>query len=308
MNITYVHLNSDCFNSKFLKKSNFTYTNVPNYFYNSFKILRKNYNGEVNCIQPKNTINILKKNIDNTNVNFIDAEQYLNNADVKEILKEAEMNFPTHYFDSFWLTTFTRLLILFSFIKDENKTNTFHLEHDNIIFYDPQTIIKYFDNLSQEIFYPKVGPNMSSAGIFFVKSPNSKDIYFNLISKLLKKGEIKVREFAGIYSNLSEMILLSIIQEYEKSKIGELPILPFNNNKFNCIFDGASWGQYAFGTNNGHEAGYAEHNHYVGDSILNNKIHFKFLNKKPVAISIDNGETRIFNLHVHNKKVFDQII
>ena len=307
MNITYIHITPDLFNNNLITPSDYVYSSIPEYFYNSFKTLRKNYSGVVNCIAPKASNTIAKQNIDNNNVNFIDAEQLFENAIFKEIINETKAKFPTHFYDSFWLTTFMRLPLLFTYIQDNKLEDTIHLEHDNIIFYDPSAVIKAYKKLDSVLYYPQVGPHIASAGILFAKNNKASDLFLRLISKLINKGEVATAEYAGQYPRVSEMVMLDILQRYDKS-IYQLPILPDEKyNDFKYLFDGASWGQYAFGTNNGHPKEYAEHNHYIGEQLLLKNVSFEFKERKPIVIK-DNKEYKLFNLHVHNKKIFNDII
>ena len=86
MNITYIHITPDLFNNNLITPSDYVYSSIPEYFYNSFKTLRKNYSGVVNCIAPKASNILAKQNIDNNNVNFIDAEQLFENLMFKEMV------------------------------------------------------------------------------------------------------------------------------------------------------------------------------------------------------------------------------
>jgi hypothetical protein len=108
------------------------------------------------------------------------------------------------------------------------------------------------------------------------------------------------------------MIMIDLIYTHSKDIINYLPILPeglgsdnFNELKELALFDGASYGQYLGGTNNGNEKGWTGRHHYVGTSIEDKKIEVIF-DKKPYCI-FKGKRINIHNLHIHSKNLKDFI-
>lgn len=287
MKSVYAHLSPDKFSfSKELNHSNYTYTDVPDYANYSFDQTEK----------------LLKnKPVLLTNHNIIDefAEE------INSFYKLCKSGFPSFYQDPFWLTTLLRLYIVYLYTS-KNKINEFiHLEYDNLIYSD----LKVLQILPKSIYFTRVGPYCSSAGFVYCNSLEHFEKFINRLIQLLKKGEKIVRTFTQ-YDHLSEMILIDLIQTHTKDVMNYLPILPTgtgndNFDKLQVLFDGASYGQYLGGTNNGHDKGWYGLHQYVGQSIHNKTIQINF-DKQPYVF-FEGKQIPIHNLHIHSKRLKDFI-
>lgn len=287
MKSIYTHLSPDKFSfSKELNHSNYTYSDLPNYAKYSFDQTKKYLKDEPILLTNQNT-----------------TEEFAEQINV--FYELCKIGFPSFYKDPFWLTTLLRLYIVYLYVS-KNKIDEFiHLEYDNLIYSD----LKILQTLSRSIYFTRVGPYCSSAGFVYCNSIEHFAKFINRLEQLLKKGEKTVRTFTQ-YDHLSEMILLDLIHTHTKDVIDYLPILPTgvgndNFDKLQVLFDGASYGQYLGGTNNGHDKGWYGLHQYVGQSIHNNTLQIKF-NKRPYAL-FEGKQIPILNLHIHSKKLKDFI-
>lgn len=287
MKSIYVHLSPDKFSfSKELNHSNYTYSCVPDYAKYSFEQTKRYLKDEPILLTNQNTVEEFADEI----------------SSFYELCKEG---FPSFYKDPFWLTTLLRLYIVYLYASKNKIEEFIHLEYDNLIYSD----LKILQALPKSIYFTRVGPYCSSAGFVYCNSLEHLAKFINRLEQLLKKGEKGVRIFTQ-YDHLSEMILLDLIQTHTKDVMDYLPILPTgigsdNFDTLQVLFDGASYGQYLGGTNNGHNKGWYGLHQYVGQSIHNKTLQIKF-DKQPYVL-FEGRQIPILNLHVHSKKLKDFI-
>jgi hypothetical protein len=171
----------------------------------------------------------------------------------------------------------------------------------NLIYSD----LKVLKKLPPSVYFTRVGPFCSSARFVYCNSLDHFTKFINKVKQLITKGEKTVRKFTR-YDHLSEMILIDLVYSHSKNIIDYLPVLPEgigsdNFDKLGVLFDGASYGQYLGGTNNGDSKGWTGNHHYVGTAIQNKKIKVA-LDKIPYVL-YNNNRIPVCNLHVHSKKL-----
>jgi len=282
LKIIYVHLSPAGLPfSDELDLSNFTYNTIPPYTY-------------VSIAQTKKATNI--EPILLTNDSITDYREEL-----IEFFNICKIGFPSFYKDSFWLLTFLRLYVLFLYVKKNNIKNFIHIENDNLIYQDTSI----FSNLLPDCYFTKVGPYCGSSGLMFCNSVNKFEHIINKMLFLIKKGEKTVQKYTS-YDFLSEMILIDLLVQANIAKY--LPLFPEDEffNLTNCVFDGASYGQYVGGTNNGNGPGWYGLNHFVGQKLHNKEITISFTSKIP-TVTQNNITANIFNLHLHSKKLTEYV-
>ena len=286
MQSVYVHLDPTGFPfSEELNFSNYTFNEIPEYAAIGFE-------------QTKNLLN--HNPILLTNNDIIDFKN-----DIVDFFNICKNNFPSFYSDTFWLLTLLRLYVVFLYTNKNNITEFIHLEYDNLIYSD----LSVLKQLPPSVYFTRVGPCCSSAGFVYCNSLDHFNKFIDKIKQLLNKGEKFVKQFTG-YDHLSEMILIDLIYEHTKNTIDYLPILPFgkgsdNFDKLQVLFDGASYGQYIGGTNNGDGKGWTGRHHYVGCAIQDGVIKVTY-DKIPYVV-FNGKQIPILNLHVHSKKLKDYL-
>lgn len=283
MKTIYVHLDPTKFDfSSELKDNNYTFSDVPEYAKVSFQQSSKYLNDDVIVITNEK------------------LQKY--NNDINDFFSLCKTYMPSHYNDPFWLLTLLRLYVLYLYVKDNNINVFLHMEYDNLI-YDE---LKCLNKLKNGVYFTYVGPvDGGSAGIVFCNNINNFSSFIESIKKLIKNGENKLQKITGNYI-VSEMNMIHLISRGTKEIMHYLPTLPGDKyfNELGMVFDGASYGQFISGTNNGHSKGWAGNHHRIG-SLINQKIinvEFNFENKKPYVV-YNGDKTLIANLHIHKKNL-----
>jgi hypothetical protein len=276
MKILYSHLNINDFSfSEELNKSQYSFEKIPEYamtsveqsaqFGHSYIVTMSDLKG----LEPK----------------------------VDEFYNLCKKNFPSYHKDPFWLLTLLRLYTLFLYVEKNNIEEFLHLEYDNLIYDNPKILRK----LPSGIYFTAVGKELASAGIVYCRKQEHFTKFINKLLQLIEKGENFVSKFTNQH-HLSEMVLIDLIKTYT-SDIDYLPTLPDDNHfsTLQCLFDGASYGQYLGGTNIGHSPGWYGLHHYVGEALHHKKFEVQF-NKTPFLI-YKGKKIPIFNLHIHCKRL-----
>ena len=245
------------------------------------------------------------------NISFNNCEKYLEETpllitskdvfskfqpEIIEFWKLCKENFPSYYRDSFWFLTLLRLHILRLICEKYNIEQFIHMEYDNLIYSDS----KIFDRLSDGCYFTQVGPGIGSSGFSYFNNLNKLIEFDNALLDLIKAGENNVKKLTS-ENHISEMIMIDILKN--QSKCEYLPL--FSTDKYfdqlQHVFDGASYGQYIGGTNNGHPPGWYGRHHYVGNKIHVGELKIEF-NEIPCIIENDK-KYLIYNLHIHSKKL-----
>jgi len=282
-NIIFIHLNNSIAP---YSTSSYTYNTIPDYFLHVLKYTKK-FNYNIHFLGHSQDIDKIDESIQ-----CFDIQKYSNY--IQEITDKLKTNFPEQIKDDFWFLTTIRLFLVNRYIHENKLDNTIHLEGDNIIFYDYDP--KIFETLnSGEFSYGKVGPYLSGPGIILYKDFKSAENFNNIIYQIYSNSANKIRPHTGFYGHISEMSVIDIITRKSK-KYKELPTL----NGDGYIYDPASYGQYLYGTNNGHLSGFTDNLHYIGQSIKQKDIDVIMEKNKPLIIK-DGNKQKIFNLHIHNK-------
>ena len=222
-------------------------------------------------------------------------EQYKD--EITEFYNKAKEGFPSYYNDTFWLLTTLRLYLVYLYVRDNDIKEFIHMEYDNLIFSKLDQLL----DLPKSIYFTQVGPYCGSAGFMFCNSIEQYKNFIDRLFGLFAKGENVVRQFTG-YGQLSEMVLIDLIHEHTK-EIEYLPLFPDDKHfeTLQCVFDGASYGQYLGGTNIGHAKGWSDTSHFVGQRLSKNEIEIKF-DQKPF-LTYNNKIYEIGNIHVHSKNL-----
>jgi hypothetical protein len=118
------------------------------------------------------------------------------------------------------------------------------------------------------------------------------------LHELVIQGEKPLEQMLG--SMPHEMRLLNYVNTInDKKLINLLPIFPFSENfpNYGYCFDPSSYGQFLGGRA-------PENTHYIGRELIAGTIQVNFIDKQP-RILYSGQEFKLFNLHVHNKKLED---
>lgn len=291
-NLIYVFLDNNFYKDS--ARNPYTYTELPA-FYKATYINNKKY------VNDSYFITQSKYCFDKTCINVDELKSTPEYNDILDILKT---KWTRYIEDPFWFNTTIRVILLLICIIKKDLKDVLHVEADNIIFHDITNLKTCFQ--SGEFGYSNEAISASAPCCMFIKDKQAATTLLNLHKQLLLKGETELQPYVGHFANyITDMAFLDIIYRRKKDykMLPCVPYGPFSTNleHFNMLFDPNPYGMFFFGTNQGHEPGYLEQRHFVGEQILNKTITPKIISNKPVVI-YQNKEIPIFNLHMHNKK------
>lgn len=284
MNVINIHLDPVSINPDITINSSITASDIPRYTFDVIKQVQQ-FEGNKVSLMCRNTL---------ADIYTIDYLPYLTHPRIVALLDNVKKNYARYYNDAFWLVTMLRIPLLCVHILENNLQGVLHLENDNLIYKNPNDVFKNMKGFA----YPVVGPSMASAGILYISDVDSANILLQCFEKLLNRTEQELKTHT-FYDWISEMVLLSYIREYQQNKhYVDLEILP--TSVTTLLFDGASYGQYLAGTNNGHAQGFTDQNHYIGQALRKKEFDVKF--EKAPHVCYNDKHIQLFNLHLHNKQ------
>lgn len=225
-------------------------------------------------------------------------------GDVK-IINTANIKIPnigTYYqndpMGALFRTAMLRLFYLEAVSLQFNIQNIIHLDND-VLIYDDINAIRYE---LQKHSLCLTSPNEKECvfGFSYIKNHKSLETLNAELLKLIRLGEHTLEKHIG--SMPHEMRLISLINNnYNNKLITKLPTLPtapaYKNFKY--CFDPSSYGQHLGGKP------LEIHHHDIDEQIYRNQLAIEF-NKVPI-IKTPTGNHRLFNLHIHNKKLENYI-
>jgi hypothetical protein len=211
----------------------------------------------------------------------------------------------------FWTITVTRLFYIANFLDKEGWINVYHFENDVLIYTDLSKHESTFKHLYKDLAITVGGPDKCMTGFMFIKSSEALKHMIEFFMNLLKTSRVQdIRKQYGM-DMVNEMTLIRAYSKDNPDKIKFLPILPFGEfsqdyDKFNSIFDPASWGQYVGGTLDG-VPGAMPDDHYIG-LLLREHPEYDVIwkdeeNGKVPYFKFDKQEVKINNLHIHSKNL-----
>lgn len=212
--------------------------------------------------------------------------------------------------DNYWNNIVERLFFLETFISRNNFNDVFHFENDVLIYCDLEEIKTMIDKCPKGAFITPVCEKHVATAMFFIDRPQFLTRFCEFVLRQLSEGEDAAKRKMNV-GLIFDMTLLACFS-YKEATCHYFPILPKGDHsyyfqKFDSIFDGASWGQFVGGTNLGDPPGFASASHYVGQELLNKRYKIVWESQKegrvPFVMGIDGQKTKLNNLHIHSKKL-----
>lgn len=216
----------------------------------------------------------------------------------------------------FWYVTYERLFYLQKFIETTKYEQVIHLENDVMVYTDLDS--DYLWKKLSELYIDKVainpvGDKWSAVAFTYIDSVEAITRVNKAIIELAAKGVSYLQKLTEM-DLVSEMIILDYLRKNQDCGLDILPCLPLeyegcarNFDHLKLVFDGASWGQYVFGTTE-KIPGWTGSHHYVGRELQASK--YKVIWKQdtdrrkcPFIVSSDGSEYPLANLHVHSKQL-----
>lgn len=211
----------------------------------------------------------------------------------------------------FWTITMTRLIYIENFLQASKLKNVYHFENDVLLYYDLNVYHRLFTNLYKTLSITTGGPDKAMTGFMFIKTWRALASMTQFFIDTLHKYGVKGTMAMYRMDMVNEMTLMRAYGK-EKSYLSNLPILPFGEfskhyDRFNSIFDPASWGQFVGGTTNG-IPGAKPTDHYIGQELLAHPEYTVIWKKDDKERNIpyfkfNGSEVKINNLHIHSKNL-----
>ena len=276
----------------------YSYEHLPEYYLKTIEYNLQHFDGAYLILQNEE-IELIKNRVP-AKVKLISIEDEIEHLEEYKVATQIiESLWPRYKTEVFLYHAFLRLIMLCAYVYRANLTDTVHIEADNIIYNG----IDFSHIISPGGYgFGAVGQTIAAPGVLYFNDGKSA---YNLLFKIVKLL------YKGLYFEyITDMNFLDLIRLYKKdhSILPSLPVGEFSENldKFKCLFDPASYGQYLGGTNNGHPEKHIELRHYIGPFLSNNIIQVGF-DKKPFVL-YDGKHIPLFNLHMHNKAAIDRFL
>ena len=251
-----------------------------------------------------------RDNVLDKTINFISIQSLPQNIKYEVFNNTTQLN--KHFRGGFWKFATERFFLIESIIETYKLENVFHLENDNLIYFDIRDYLKIFED-SYNIAAVFDNDNRCIPSFMYFKNLNSISEFTSFI---LSKNGVNDMELLPQYKN-------------ETNKVSNLPILPLNydlpflsqtelttinekqyfNNleKFNSIFDGAAMGQYLGGIDprnqGGDTVGFINESSLFDVSKFNFEFHTDDKNRRIPFLIYKNQKYKINNLHIHCKNL-----
>lgn len=292
MNLVYIHIGGLNIASYSPTNTAYTSTETPEYMWCSIKQTRKYYKGKIYTIIPEKDILKNKIKAEIYDCELISFESFLTGENTTELnsghglrasyIKEFLKTCLTvgHNNDHFLCVTFLRLFVLCELIRNFQLKNVWHIENDNLIFAN-------FPRLTGNVYYANVSDKEASAGIMYISDAYYAQCFAN---DLLSYYKLNPRK--------SEMNILKLLPD----KVNYIQYFPSESpDEHGFVYDGASFGQFIAGSNQGHGPGHTSSHHYFAEFLKKNIKLITHDNLPFLKNNNTNQTSKIFNLHIHNK-------
>ena len=191
----------------------------------------------------------------------------------------------------FWRHSSERILIVHSVIKQLHLKNVFHIESDNLVYYDLSKLIPCFHIARYKVGVPCDSSMRCIAGLVYFSDEEG--------------AEIVARVFVSSKVN-NDMQAFALARRLHPDIVQILPLVPKsygenyskNGEFFPCIFDAAALGQYIAGIDPMHEQGNSTGFINKAAAYQVNKFKISWQKGLPYADGM-----RICNLHIHSKEL-----
>ena len=257
---------------------------------------------------------LITDDIDNSKDMLIDYDvNYVHSDELKgDLIQELEIQrkeFPTSNGlpgrENLFYYSFLRLFLVENLMRKYNIDNVFHLEVDNLIYYDPSEFKTQFNSKGLSFIYENSG--RGAAGIFYARDVESlHHLNKTTLTYINKGGWNSEMEFLGKYADTyPEKIYFLPHSTPENSPLNNLSC---NFDDFNkeWLFDPSSFGLWLSGIDICHSDGILSYrkNNWCPVDCTQYKYNWNVDDKGRryiETITTSGHKCRLFNLHVHCK-------
>lgn len=194
--------------------------------------------------------------------------------------------------DGFWHKTCERVFYLAAYADAHNLKTFLHTENDVIMFYSFTTLMK--DIGPSEFLATIMSDKQATFAVMYCPVHEYLTNLCKYMLDIMRLGEVEIKQRYGL-DHVSEMSLLRIAMSF--GVVDTFKIIPDVEQGALC-FDPGSYGQFLGGTNNGHNEGFKDFDHYAWKNNCE-----VFMIKGLPYVKHDGVSNPLFNLHVHSKRL-----
>lgn len=204
----------------------------------------------------------------------------------------------------FWKFATERFFYIEDAMMQYNLENVFHLENDNLIYFNIKDYIDVFES-EYNIGVVFDNDNRCIPGFMYIKNLENWSNFTQFIIDNNGPNDMELLPmFNKKYNSMKTLPIIPKDYTNLHSRVGHVTNEPskyYNNiDKFNSVFDGAAIGQYLFGTDPFKDSSIG----FVNESSLFTVSDFEFHFIDHVPYLKYNGiGYRINNIHVHSKRL-----
>ncbi len=214
--------------------------------------------------------------------------------------------------DGFWNHTSERFFYLSEAIESFNLKNVFHMEYDNMLYVDLETLLPIFRQ-----YYPGMAIIMHNddhcvPGFMYISSLQPLQLLCSEMVRLAQKNKDDMSSLGTFKKRNPSHIVDSLpitIENYPRNHavMSRNPSMFSNHlNVFNSVFDGAAFGQYLDGWDRIHgfeksQPGAINPWCVFDASFFPVEWHLDEEGRKVPYMTYQNQKYRINNLHIHSK-------
>lgn len=190
-------------------------------------------------------------------------------------------------YGKFWDYTFRRIFLIEDLMRETGISNVLHIENDVMIYTDPRTL--GFSAAARRVAACDIGPKYATYAYTHIPNLEAIRKLNDAHIRVLREGKktLDLRYGEGM---VNEMLIAKDLMNQ-----GELAALPL------LEFDGASAGQYLFGTQ-ADPPGWTGEHHHIGRMIRAKEISVTFEDHQP-WITAGSVKHKLHNLHIHSKRL-----
>lgn len=252
-----------------------------------------------------------------TNITYVACESLIKLSAHQAFIKQTTLDDQLR--NGFWRYTSERFLYLQDLMVQQNLTNVFHLEYDNMLYVNLQDLLPIFTEHYKAIAATFDNDKRCIPGFMFIQNPDTMTTLANFFSQLAKLGYNDMEVLGRFRKRYGKKVIdnLPIISEAYVRK--NLLISPMNHvarNKwnycqnielFNSIFDAAALGQYLGGIDpslyGSSSPGFINESCVFNPSLLTYEWIADEANRSVPYAVYAGTRYRINNLHIHSKKL-----
>lgn len=185
----------------------------------------------------------------------------------------------------------------------QGKNNIFHIENDVMVYEDLNKLLPICQKCYSKLTITPMADKDHTFAFTYIPTSDTLNSFCEFNLEQLELGNDTLVAKFGI-DMVHEMSIVKVYKDLLDG-VDFFPILPeglysTNFDKFNSLFDPASWGQFIGGTNSDyHGPGYAGSHHIIGREILQGKYKAAFNGQFPIV----NDSIKLNNLHIHSKNL-----